>query len=86
MQHPAFLRCHNTHLLSPYGWGGHTTFLGLTGRKSHWEVLPDPSHPWTYTPQVSLTGLLQGFPVPRLVGQGVMKRGRSSLLGSLNQP
>ena len=70
----------------PLSGGGDTTFLGLTGRKSHWEVLPDPSHPWTYTPQVSLTGLLQGFPVPRLVGQGVMKWGRSSLLGSLNQP
>lgn len=63
------------------GGGGDTTFLGLTGRKSHWEVLSDPSHPWTNTPQVSLTGLLQGFPVLHLMGRGGDEAGQVVFAG-----
>ena len=67
-----------------WGWGHHLP--GFNWEKVPLGSAPDPSPLRTNTPQGSLTGLLQGFPVPCLVGWGVMKWGRWSLPGSLNQP
>lgn len=70
MQHPAFLRCHDTHLLSHYGWGWGHHLPGFNWEKVSLGSTPRPQPSVDlYTPSFS-DWIPTGFPCSPLGGAG----------------